>query len=100
MADPVFSIARDHPCLDGHFPGAPIVPGVVLLDHVGRVAASRYGGRIRRIVRCKFVAALYPEQACSVELTPRSSTRLQFRCAGPAGELAHGVIEWSTPVDG
>ena len=29
-----FSIAPDHPALEGHFPGQPIVPAVVILDAV------------------------------------------------------------------
>lgn len=100
MADHVFTIDTGHCCLDGHFPGAPIVPGVVLLDHVARAAAERYGGCLRRIVRCKFVAALRPDEACCIELAPKSASRLQFACNGPDGCVAMGVIEWSTPIDG
>jgi 3-hydroxyacyl-[acyl-carrier-protein] dehydratase len=33
-------VPADHPALAGHFPGEPIVPGVVLLDYVLRAAGK------------------------------------------------------------
>ncbi|WP_423823905.1 hypothetical protein V5738_08050 [Salinisphaera sp. SPP-AMP-43] len=95
-----FTIEAGHACLDGHFPGAPIVPGVVILEHVGRAVARAYGGRVTRILRCKFVAGLEPEQACGITLEPDGERRLRFGCMGPDGEIAHGSIEWSPSDDG
>ena len=38
-----FETPADHPRLPGHFPGQPIVPGVVVLDHVLAAIESRHG---------------------------------------------------------
>ena len=34
--DIVFDVPVDHPCFTGHFPGAPILPGALLLDEIVR----------------------------------------------------------------
>jgi 3-hydroxyacyl-[acyl-carrier-protein] dehydratase len=57
------SVPRDHASLAGHFPGRPIVPGVVLLDLV--LEAIRDGlaqpVELLAIVSAKFLRAVAPE---------------------------------------
>lgn len=64
-----FEIPADHPCLPGHFPGQPIVPGVVVLDHVLAAIESRHGALgALRMPQVKFLQPLLPEQTARIEL--------------------------------
>ena len=58
-----FAVASAHPALAGHFPGRPIVPGVLLLDRV-MAALGRPVARVRQV---KFAAALLPDETARVE---------------------------------
>jgi len=67
----LFTIPVTHPCLPGHFPGQPVVPGVVVLDRVLDAVEADFGGPLPAPVRwpqVKFVSPLLPGQEASIEL--------------------------------
>ena len=53
---------HDHPSLEGHFPGHPIIPGVVLLDQVAEAFKKNQGRslKIHKIPWVKFLSPLEP----------------------------------------
>ncbi len=65
-------IPREHPSYAGHFPGQPIVPGVVLLDLVLQAAEQLPGwaecGAGLAIPVCKFVQAVRPGATLTLHL--------------------------------
>lgn len=86
-------IAADHPSLPGHFPGRPIVPGVVLLDEV--VAATEdWLGRpltIASLPQAKFLNPLLPEQTVQV-LLQASGAELRFTLTRDGATIAQGMF--------
>ena len=74
-----FVIGHSHPCLPGHFPGSPLVPGVVVLDHVLAAIEAGHGplGPLR-LPLVKFVGPLLPGQEARVELEG-GAPRWRFR---------------------
>ncbi|HWU67825.1 MAG TPA: hypothetical protein VN046_03035 [Stenotrophobium sp.] len=89
------TIAADHPCLAGHFPGNPIVPGVVLLEQVAvalcewRGAAVGIGG----FPTVKFLSPLRPDERMEIILSDGDGTELRFRCEAAGRLLAQGSIQ-------
>ena len=64
-----FSVPASHPALPGHFPGKPVVPGVVLLAQVQAAIEAAHGPLAAlRLPQAKFLRPLLPGQAAWVEL--------------------------------
>ena len=82
------AVPRDLVWFDGHFPGRPIVPGVVQLGWALDAAAALLGAapRVTRIEALKFQAVVEPLQRCRLRVELRESPRrVRFRLDGEVG---------------
>jgi 3-hydroxymyristoyl/3-hydroxydecanoyl-(acyl carrier protein) dehydratase len=90
----VLPIAADHPAFAGHFPGHPIVPGVVLLDEAVRALAAQAGCEPTAVDLgvAKFLRPVKPGETVWLVCKPGAGARqvLEWRVgADPVqGELA------------
>lgn len=83
-------IAADHPSLPGHFPGNPVVAGVLILDQLRlAVAAWRPDAVIIALPQVKFIAPLLPQQEFRILLEAQEG-RYRFRCVRGDELLAQG----------
>ena len=96
----VFSISPDHPALAGHFPGHPIVPGVVLMEHVLRAVAARWPQHVVcGVHKWRFQQVLLPGQTGRVVLSEPTEERVRFRCESVAGQvLCSGTLLLASSV--
>jgi 3-hydroxyacyl-[acyl-carrier-protein] dehydratase len=89
------SVPGDHPSLAGHFPGNPIVPGVLLLELVAAAASEGIGRIAIGCVRAvKFAAPLRPDELADLHLD-WDAHRIRFRCEREGTLLAQGTLEYT-----
>ena len=95
-----FTIPADHPALPGHFPGQPIVPGVVVLDRVVEVIEAGHGPLPPlRLPQVKFLQPLLPGQSAQVQLQG-DAPRWRFRVLRGDTVLASGEVVAGSPAAG
>ena len=88
------TIPAEHPALAGHFPGAPVVPGVLLLDETVRAleSAGVRGPTRWRIGSAKFVKPVLPGETLTLEHERLPNGSLAFRITSAAQTVARGVL--------
>jgi len=93
-----FVVDPTHPSLPGHFPGRPVVPGVVLLDRVLDAVEAAHGPLpALRLPQVKFVQPLLPGERATVVLeriaAPEGAApRWRFRVTRDGALLASGDV--------
>jgi len=87
-------VAPDHPALAGHFPGNPIVPGVMLLQRVLNLLVEGGGPRSAPgLANVKFLAPLRARQTCLITISGRRGGG-RFECRAGSVVIARGDIRW------
>lgn len=88
-----FRVEPDHPALDGHFPGNPLLPGVVVLDRVIGAATAWLGDGWRPggLPQVKFVSPLRPGDEAVIRLTLREG-RVHFTVHCDEATVAQGIL--------
>lgn len=94
MIDAPLVLAPDHPAYEGHFPGHPILPAVVLLaealDAVQRETGT--GATEWQLAQAKFPRGVAPGTPLTIahEALPGGSVRFEVRSA--QGVVATGTL--------
>ena len=90
------AIAPDHPAFAGHFPGSPVLPGVVLAALVLEAVrespahAARLGGMVQ-IDQLKFLAPVGPGASLCIKLWPQGRG-VAFDIRQAATVVARGAL--------
>lgn len=96
------AIDARHPAFEGHFPGQPILPGVVLLAEVMAVLESteRRPPEQWTLASAKFLSPAKPGEALVMnhERLPTGTVRWEIRAAGRV--VATGLAAPCTPGPG
>ncbi|HET6805721.1 MAG TPA: hydroxymyristoyl-ACP dehydratase [Frateuria sp.] len=90
-----FFFAAGHPSLPGHFPGRPLVAGVLLLEKVAEALRAWRGERLACVREAKFVAPLEPGETAELQLT-RAAAQVRFELRRGGTLLARGLVEGAT----
>ena len=83
----------DHPCLPGHFPGNPIVPGTLILERVLDSLVVRFPEqRLGELVGVKFLSPLQPGQPFQIQID-EDGNEVSFECLRGEEIIAAGKLK-------
>lgn len=98
---PVVSLpfSVDHPVFPGHFPGHPIIPGVLLLDWTQTAIEAQLGQPLLALTEAKFHSPATPTDELALDFEV-SAGAVRFEIRSAARKIASGRFQLlqSAPV--
>jgi acyl-coenzyme A synthetase/AMP-(fatty) acid ligase len=89
-APAMLHVPHDHPSFAGHFPGQPVLPGVVLLSMVMEALRSRLGTPAQ-IDQAKFLAPVLPGDTLALRVSAQANS-LRFELMRGDTAVARGQL--------
>jgi len=95
-----WTVPLDHPAFAGHFPGTPILPGVVLLDMALQTIAAASGIALDlcEISSVKFLSPARPGDELLIRHNISASGTIRFDIVAGMRKIASGSIVPGAPV--
>jgi 3-hydroxymyristoyl/3-hydroxydecanoyl-(acyl carrier protein) dehydratase len=87
-------VPADLACFAGHFPGLPILPGVVQIDWAVKLARPRLAlrGEFAAMEQLKFLSIVMPEARLTLALELAAPDRLAFCYSAGGAKRSSGVV--------
>lgn len=94
-----WTVPLDHPAFAGHFPGTPILPGVVLLDTALQAIANANGIALDRcqISSVKFLSPANPGEALEIQHAISANGTIRFDIVAGMRKIVNGSIVLELP---
>ena len=97
----IVTIAANHPSLAGHFPGHPVVPGVVILGEIMNAIREMAKETIAfaGMPSAKFLSPLNAEEPLTIRLDQQGDGATEFTCTAGSRLIASGSLQYRIVSD-
>jgi len=97
----IVTIGASHPSLAGHFPGHPVVPGVVVLGEIMKAVREMAAKNIEfmGMPSAKFMSPLNPGEPLRIRLDQQGDGATKFTCTTGSRLIASGSLHYRIVAD-
>ena len=97
----IVTIGSNHPSLAGHFPGHPVVPGVVMLGEIMNAIREMAKEKIEFLgmPSAKFMSPLNPGEPLTIRFDQAGDGVTEFTCTTGARLIATGCLRYRIVAD-
>ena len=97
----IITMGKNHPSLAGHFPGHPVVPGVVMLGEIMNAIREMAKVKIEFVgmPSAKFMSPLNPGEPLTIRLDQQGDGATEFTCTTGSRLITSGCLRYRIVAD-